>query len=127
MALSAQAKLGTNAAAALVGLLLTFSPSRNVVILGYFVAAFSLVFLLYLQLTLRPGNRPDATAGHGNRRWLAYSVLVIGLIVQLSGAIFHSSGMSILGSSIALFGFVFLLWMSVASRIGNYQTPDQPK
>jgi hypothetical protein len=108
-------------------LLLTFSHSRNVVVLGYFVAAFSLAFLLYLQLTLRTGSRPDATGQHSNRRWLGYSVLVLGLIVQLSGAMFHSSGMSILGSSLALFGFVSLLWMSVASRIGNYQAPDQSK
>lgn len=119
--------MGANAATAFVGLLLTFSHSQNVVVLGYFVAAFSLEFLLYLQLTLRTGNYSDATAQHSNRRWLAYSVLVIGLIVQLSGAMFHSSGMSIFGSSIALFGFVSLLWMSVASRIGNYQAPGQPK
>ena len=127
MALSAKAKLRANAATALVGLLLTFSHSHNVVVLGYFVAAFSLVFLLYLQLTLRTGNYPDAAVQHSNRRWLGYSVLMIGLIVQLSGAMFHSSGMSILGSSLALFGFVALLWTSVASRIGNYQAPDQPK
>jgi len=123
--MSAKAKLGINAATAFVGLLLTFSHSHNAVVLGYFVLAFSLIALLRLQLTLSGRIYPNMTAAQSHRLRLAYGVLVVGLILQFSGSVFHSSGTSLLGGSIALFGFVAVLGMQVASKVGNYRPPRQ--
>jgi hypothetical protein len=125
--MSTKAKLGINAAVAGIGLLLTLSHPHHVVALGYFVAALSLVLLLYLQLTLKTRNYPNMSAQQSHRLQLAYGVLVIGLILQFSAAVLHSSAMSGVGAWIALIGFVAVLCMQVISRVGNDRVPHQPE
>jgi hypothetical protein len=125
--LSANAKLGMNAATACIGLLLTFSHSHNVVVIGYIVLAFSLVVLLYVQLTVNGKIYPNMNALQSHRLRLAFGILVVGLILQFSGAAFHLSRMELIGSSTALIGFVAVLCMKVAAKVGNHRAPHQPE
>ena len=125
--LSANAKLGMNAATACIGLFLTFSHSHGVMILGYFVLVSSLVVLLYLQLTRNGRIYPNMNALQSHRLRLAFGVSIVGLILQFSGAVFHLSRMALIGSSTALFGFVAVLCMQVVSKVGNHRTPQQPE
>jgi hypothetical protein len=126
VATGAKTKLAVDAGAAGIGLFLSFSHSHSVVIVGYFCLALSLAALLYLQLTLQPGNDPPPVVRRHRLR-LAYAILVAGLILQLSGSAFHSSGMNLAGVWIALTGLVTALCMEVLSKVGSSRPPHQPR